>query len=127
MTVVGIDYGKKHVGIAVSEEGIIARPYTTVSRVTALSCLYSMHTEKPFTHIIIGNVPGALAKDISAFGTKLQSDLSVPVTYWDESFSSKQAVQTMIAHGTRKKKRRQKEHAHAAAVILQSYLNQSKQ
>lgn len=126
MVFLGIDYGERHVGLAISSEGFVSRPLHTISRKKALDTISTICTENTVATVIIGLPDGEISKRIRLFGKLLQKRLNVPVIYWDETLSTKRAIQALIASGVGQKKRREKEHTTAAALILQSYLDRNK-
>ncbi len=117
----GVDFGMRHVGIAYSENGIAAAAIATVSRGEVISFLTKFCKENPVTTIVIGLPDRETA--VRRFGKKLQDILGIAVVFWDETLSSRSAQKTLIASGVARRSRREKEHAVAAALILQSYID----
>jgi putative holliday junction resolvase len=69
------------------------------------------------------------AEEVHKFIDRLKEKLSVDVVPWDERFTSRMARQTLLQMGTTKKQRRTdkgKVDAMASALILQSFLDQTK-
>ncbi len=66
---------------------------------------------------------GPHARKVQGFARALANTLSVPVTFWDESLSSVEAEERLIALGVSREKRRARIDQTAAAVILESYLD----
>lgn len=122
-SLVGIDFGLRHVGVAYSENGIVASTITTVAHRETVSFLTTFCKTHPVTSIIIGFPEGRLENATRRFGAKLRNTLGVPVVFWDETLSSQEAQKTLIANGASRKRRQEKEHAVAAALILQSYID----
>jgi putative Holliday junction resolvase len=118
MKLMGIDYGLRRIGLAISD-GIVADPLGKVQDLTAVLRLADEHgIEK----IIIG-LPDPRNSRVRSFGERLAELSGIPVEYWDESYSTRQARQGMIAAGKPPKDRRDEIDQNAAAVILQSYLD----
>jgi putative Holliday junction resolvase len=72
---------------------------------------------------------GMKAEEVDKFINRLKEKLSVDVVPWDERFTSRIARQTLVQMGTTKKQRRTnkgKVDAMASALILQSFLDQTK-
>jgi putative Holliday junction resolvase len=72
---------------------------------------------------------GMKAEEVDKFSSRLKEKLSVDVVPWDERFTSRIARQTLVQMGTTKKQRRTdkgKVDAMASALILQSFLDQTK-
>lgn len=129
---VSLDIGTKTIGIAVSDElGITANGICTISRKNEEKDLTRLRdTIEPYSpcEILVGipyNQDGSLgnrAKGIRKFSERIRDSLGLPVKYWDESFSTRAAEQTLIEAGTARKKRKTVIDKMAATVILQEYL-----
>jgi putative Holliday junction resolvase len=127
----GIDYGLRRVGIAVTDEqGLAIRGLTTIDRKKnpdLISAILSLiKQEKPEVLVIglpldINDADTIMSKEVRAFAEKLQASSGLPVNFVDESYSSKKAAELMRF---RKKKMRKDKAAIdrlAACLILQSY------
>lgn len=126
MNLLGIDYGEKYVGIAVSY-GIVATPLKTVFKNEAILEIVRLTHELVIDRCILGLPEGRLAKAVALFGSSLKKEISCPLFFWDETTTSKIA-QNLLRQSPRSQKRRhEKEHETAAAVMLQSYLDDQKE
>ena len=105
--ILGIDYGLKNIGLAISE-GSITEPYKTVS---GLKEIENIVKKLAITKIIVGISEGKSKQRALGFGKKLGSVLGLPVEYVDETLSTYEAGP--------------KAHAKAAAIILQRYLDEN--
>ncbi len=112
MNYLGIDYGEKKTGVAMAE-GPLADPFNTFPTENALESIRQLIRAYSIEAIVIGLCP-------QDFLTKMQN-WGIPVHQVDETLSSHQARQSLM-HTTRKK-RKENEHAVAAAIILQSWLD----
>lgn len=131
-----IDYGRKRVGIAVTDPmQIIATSLTTVEARDIFVFLEKyLKTEKVDVFIVgypkqMNNELSESVKYIDPFLIKLKEKYTdIPVALMDERFTSKMAFQTMIDSGIGKMKRRDKGLVDtiSATIILQSYLEQNK-
>lgn len=133
MKVLAVDPGQKRIGIAVSDPtGSLARPLTVlahVSRSVDAAKIAALADEQSAEVVIIGQSlddEGQLT--FQGRGATLLADAvreltSQPVELWDEAFSTQDAFQTRLAAGVRRSKRAGHLDDHAAAVILQSYLD----
>ena len=132
--ILAIDYGKKRVGIAVTDPlQIIANRLTTVPTHEIWVFLKEYFSKENVEKVIVGypmqmnNQPSEAVKYINPFLRKFQKDYpDMPLEQVDERFTSKMAFQTMIDAGLKKKDRQNKEtiDAVSATIILQSYLEQ---
>lgn len=129
----GIDYGKKRTGLAVSDPTkTIASPLTTVLTHELPSFVESYAGDENLEGFIIGyprqmnNKPSEIVKYINPFIKYLKKKYSdIPVYLVDERFTSKIAMQAMVTGGMKKQKRRDKANVDkiSAAIILQSFLD----
>jgi len=131
--IVGIDYGKKKTGIAISDPlGIFASALETVSSASVVDYLKNYTRKESVTMFVVGyplnlnGEPAEGAKYVDQFLNLLKKHFpEMPVTLEDERFTSKMAFQTMIDGGVKKMARRDKSMVDkiSAAIILQSYLD----
>lgn len=133
MIVLGVDYGRAHVGVALGDtETNLAVPLATVEErneelvIAALRDLARTHSA---TTVVVG-LPVALSgtesshgfrQEVESFAKRLHQATNLPTVLIDERFSSAAAV-TLQREGSRAD-----EHALAAAVILQMYLDRAGQ
>lgn len=134
--ILSIDYGRKRVGLAVSDPlKIIATRLTTVSAETIWDFLDNYFAKEEIELLIIGyprqlnNEPSEAVRYIDPFLKKFKNKYKdIPVKLMDERFTSKMAFQTMIDAGVKKKGRRDKEMIDgiSATILLQSHLEEQK-
>ena len=131
--ILGIDYGEKRTGIAVTDVlQLVASGLTTVPTENLIPFLKTYVSEEPVALIVIGEpkrhngMPSDIEKAIQQCITELHKIIpEIPVKRVDERFSSKIAFRAMIDGGLKKKQRRNKALLDeiSATVILQSYLS----
>jgi putative holliday junction resolvase len=134
--VIGIDYGLKRVGIAVTDPlKIIAGGLTTVKNEEVMSFLQDYLSKNEVEEIAIGypvNMNGTeieMTQHVNRFIVLLNKKFpGVPVIKTDERLTSRMAFQTMLESGISKTKRRDKALVDkiSATIILQSYLEKIK-
>ncbi len=134
--ILAIDYGKKRVGLAVTDPlQIVANKLTTVRTHELLDFLKDYFKKEEIESIVIGyprqmnNEASEAVRYINPFIKKIQKlHPELPVHLVDERFTSKIAFQTMIDGGVKKKGRRNKElvDAISATIILQSFLEEKR-
>lgn len=132
---VGIDFGRKRVGVAVSDPlGIFASPLETVPGAKIIDYLKSFAQRETVTHFVVGypmnmdNTPSEAAADVDVFLKQLRKAFpDTPVVLEDERFTSVLAHRAMIDGGMKASDRRDKNSVDkiSAAIILQSYLDKS--
>ena len=133
--IVGIDYGRKRVGVAVSDPlGIFASPLDTVPAAKIIDYLKKYAETESVTRFVVGypmnmnNTPSEAAADVDVFLKSLAKAFpSVPVALEDERFTSVLAHRAMIDGGMKAKDRRDKSSVDkiSAAIILQSHLDRN--
>ena len=134
--VLSIDYGKKRTGLAVTDPlKIIATALETVPTNELLAYLKNYCHREPVEQFVLGLPVNLNAQDtditanVRNFAETLKTNFpDTPVHFYDERFTSKMALQSMIDSGTKKKYRREKGNIDkiSAVIILQSFLNSNK-
>ena len=133
--IIGIDYGRKRVGVAVSDPlGIFASALETVQTAKIIEYLKKYAENEKVVRFVVGypmnmdGAPSEAAKDVDVFLKQLAKAFpDVPVTLEDERFTSVLAHRAMIDGGMKAKDRRDKESVDkiSAAIILQSYMDKT--
>lgn len=124
--IIGVDLGQKTTGVAISE-GTLASPYSTITHKSIQDAAAKiaqicdqLHAQK----VVLGFVEGKIRNQFENFERGLKRlKPNLEVIFWDETLTTRQAISTMIKLQVPKRKRSQKEHEVAAALILQSYLD----
>lgn len=125
MRLLGVDYGRAKVGIALGE-GFLAEPYKVIhyENVNALiKQIDGIARKENVTKIVVGVSESIMAKESEDFGIKLNQTLNIPVDLQDETLSSLDAQRISRELGIQRKKRKGMEDAYAASVMLQNYLD----
>ena len=133
---VGIDYGKKRVGVAVSDPLMIfASPLETVPTANIINYLKTYTSKEEVEKFVVGypinmdNRPSEAAQYVDIFLKQLKKALpQIPVELEDERFTSVLAFQSLIDSGVKKMDRRDKSAVDkvSAALILQTYMDRKK-
>jgi putative Holliday junction resolvase len=133
MRILGVDYGFKRIGLALSDEsGTIAQPLdyidgggvARVSRELARLCV-----ERNVGKIVVGvpvrldGKPSEQTERTLAFIAELRRATTIPVAQWDERLTSVQAERALLEGNVRRSERKQKVDKLAAQIMLQSYLD----
>jgi putative Holliday junction resolvase len=132
--VVGIDLGSRRIGVALSDGlGLTAQPLATIARhggVRDLQAIAEVVAKNAAGLVVLGlpldpeGNEGAAAKSARAFADRLRAALPVPVEMIDESFSTVEAEEVLLAADLSRARRKQVIDRLAAAVILQRWLDQ---
>ena len=133
--IIGIDYGRKRVGVAVSDPlGIFASALDTVPAAKIIDYLKNYAATQTVSRFVVGypmnldNTPAEAAADVDAFLKNLSRKFpDIPVSLEDERFTSVLAHRAMIDGGMKAKDRRDKNSVDkiSAAIILQGYLDRN--
>ncbi len=137
MRVLGLDYGTKTVGVAISDELLItAQPLLTIERKSEnkLRQTYAkiesiIEEYGGVDKIVLGypknmnNTLGERAEATEEFKEALFRRTGIEVILWDERLSTVEAERVLMDSGVRRENRKQYIDKMAAAVILQNYLD----
>lgn len=133
MRILALDHGTKRIGVALSDElKLIAQPveYIPAEPFAAfLNRLKQLIQEKQVELIVLGmprNMDGSYgpaALKVREFAAAVKEAITVPIETWDERLTSAQAQRFLIEGHVRRKQRREKVDKMAAAILLQSYLD----
>ncbi len=122
-----LDPGTAHTGLAISEEGILATPLTTIfeKNLDKLVGLLSPFISRYHPDTIIIGQPeyGPLVRFSEDLADRLKKVFAGEIVLYKEDLSSTAARKTMKEQGKTLTKRRKEEHQTAAALILQDYLD----
>ena len=126
----GVDYGTKRIGLAISDGlGLTARPLEVVPRGDLEPTLRSLADEYDLDGVIVG-LPTSLAGGESEsavgardLGREIEELLGVAVEFVDERFTSRIAENALLEADMRRRTRKETVDKVAAAIILQTYLD----
>jgi putative Holliday junction resolvase len=131
--VMGLDYGEKRIGVALSDPlGLTAQPLTTLQRTSLehdLDALAALQARHEVRRVVIGlplslkGERGDRARAAEGFGRRLERKTGVPVEAWDERLTSVQAERALLEGDVSRKRRREVIDRTAAVFILQSWLD----
>ncbi len=125
MKILGIDYGKAKVGLALAT-GSLAEPWKVLRyQDTGIleDKLRKIIEEREVDKVVVGVSEGKSAALARKFGQRLGRKLRVPIEFIDETLSTREANQKAIEAGIKRSRRRRLEDAFAAATMLQLYLD----
>lgn len=135
MRVLAIDYGKKRIGVAISDPmKILASPLRLVEgqdklEKTVKHFIASIPEIKDCKEIVIGlplNMKGEaseMSKEVKEFGSLLENATGKKVNYLDERLSSKGVETYLKEQNLSRKQRSKKLDIGSACLLLQTYLN----
>lgn len=105
MSILGIDYGLKRVGLAISIYGQKAHPLKVVQRKNFDKELENLLKSENIETIVIGLPEGRFKKTVESFGRKLKKKTSLVIEFIDESLSSYNAKEELLNFGLKRKKK----------------------
>lgn len=124
--ILGIDLGQKTTGVAISE-GTLTTPHSTITHKSiadAAAKIAQICDQLEVDKVILGFVQGKIKSQFENFARCLKEQKpNLKIVFWDETLTTRQALDTMIKLQVPKQKRAQKEHEVAAAIILQSWID----
>lgn len=136
MRILGLDYGSKTVGVAVSDPlGLTAQGLETIWRKKenqlrrTLARIETLVSEYQADRIVVGypknmnNTIGERAQKALEFKELLERRTGLPVVMWDERLTTVEANRTLMEAGVRRENRKQYLDELAAVFILQGYLD----
>ncbi|MCX7816361.1 MAG: Holliday junction resolvase RuvX [Syntrophales bacterium] len=132
MAILGIDYGEKRIGVAISDDmGLCAFALTTIRRGSKqrdIAVICELVKSRGVELIVVGypvclnGSEGVQCRKIKSFAKEVEKATGREVVLWDETLSTWEAWELMEKAGVRKKKRKEVVDSMAAAVILQGFL-----
>jgi len=133
MRIMGLDVGKKRIGIAISDEmGWTAQGHSVLVRGKPkddLQQLADLCAEYKIEKIVLGfprNMNGTVGpkgEEIQEYGRELEEYLSLPLDYWDERLTTVAAQKVLLEANVSRQKRKGVIDKLAAVNILQGYLD----
>jgi len=136
MRVLGIDFGLRYIGLAISDElGIIARPlgkYERKGEEEEKEFFRNLIEEWGIKEVVIGNplhLNGRISEvsiKCQEFANWLKENFSLEPVLWDERLTTVQAERILKESGMNRKRRKNFVDKLSAVIILQSYLDSRK-
>lgn len=136
MRIMGLDYGSKTVGVAISDPlGITAQGIETIERKEenklrkTLARIEELVKEYEVEKIVLGfpknmnNTIGERAEKSLELKAMLERRIGIPVILWDERLTTVEAERTLIESNVRRENRKKYVDKIAAIFILQGYLD----
>ncbi len=129
--ILGIDYGKVRVGIAISDErAVLSTPLFYLNyKQNFLEKLKELLEQYEVQLIVIGlplsmrGVETESSAEVRAFALQIEKISSIPIKLWDERLTTVQVERSLKELGVNRKRREKVKDSMAASLILQSYLD----
>ena len=135
MSILAIDLGSRRIGIALSDSGVMATPHSVMrNEGDVIGKLAHLAAEVEAEMFVVGTPrrthasAHAKANDQKYldFAEALRQRTCKPVVLWDESLSTVEASERLRASGRNRREAQKDIDMYAAAVILQSYLDDTR-
>ena len=136
MRVAALDLGKARVGLAISDElGVLAHPRHPLdarNRRDLLRRIQDFAREEALARIVIGlpietsGEEGPAARKARTFAEQVAEATGLPVTLWDERFTTSEATRLLHEGGQRARGMRGRIDGAAACILLQSWMDRQK-
>ncbi len=133
MRLLGIDYGIKRIGIALSDpQGTMALPFDTIlvrSDGSHIKAIHEIVDAYQVDKVVVGlpfNMNGSLGTagdDVIRWGKQLETALGLPVVFWDERLTTSEAHEILTNMKVKGKRRKRSVDKIAASIILKGYLD----
>ena len=120
-----IDFGTKRIGLAINK-GFLAEPLKILLNDDRLLIeIKDICEQEKISRIIIGISEKDMATRTEKFVENLKQVIDLPITFMDETLSSKQVHDKLLQAGAKQKKRQSPIDHYAAALILQNWLDEN--
>ena len=132
MRILGIDFGDVHLGLALSDSlHITAQPlgkYQLKSKQENKKYFQCLIAQHEIGKIVIGlplrmdGTPGRRVAKTEEFANWMKTFLDIPIIFWDERLTTKQALRILDGQKTRPSKKKKLKDQISATLILSSFL-----
>jgi len=134
MRALGIDFGERRIGLALSDpEGSFALPHGVVERTSdraAIAAIAALAAQERVELLVLGaprrpadGAAGSAVARVRGFAAKLERATGLPLEWVDEALTSREAAERLRAAGTKRRDRRARLDAVAAQILLQEALD----
>jgi putative Holliday junction resolvase len=127
MKYLAIDYGLRHLGLAVNFDSL-AEPMAQIDyrrEEEAVKRLAQICLKEQIEGIVVGLSEGKMADRTRSFAKRLSAETGLDVEFEDETLTSQEAKRRLIEAGAGRTKRSKKDHQAAAALVLQAFLDRT--
>lgn len=132
MRILGVDFGDKNIGLAVSDKLLITAQalgsYRVKNEEEDKKYFKDLVSKYEIEEIVIGlplrmdGTPGTRVQKTQKFASWLENVLKLPIVFWDERLTTKQAIDILNQQKISGKKKKKLKDQISAAIILSVYL-----
>ncbi|MEK7448276.1 MAG: Holliday junction resolvase RuvX [Planctomycetota bacterium] len=136
MRILGLDYGSKRIGVAISDElGLMAHGHGIINNTgpeETINQIQALLTQEKISQIVVGlpktlnNTIGPKAQEVLKFVEELKTAVKVPVFTWDERLTTFEAEILLREMNLSRRRKRKQVNVVAAQLILQGYMDATK-
>jgi putative holliday junction resolvase len=137
MKLIGIDYGEKRIGVAISDDlGMMAHEYGVLENISSenvIEYFRQLAIMERFEKIVLGlpiNLAGEeteKTQETREFGAMLENCLDIEVLFEDERWTTKMVDKTLREMKISQREARNRKDSLAAKYILQSYMDRERE
>lgn len=129
VSILALDLGSRRIGVAISDSGTVATPHSVLRNEGDVVAKLTNLARELGAEIIVVGLPRQSHASKSEqkyrdFAEVLRQRTCKPVVLWDETLSTVEAAAALRARGRPRREAQKEIDMHAAAVILQSYLDE---
>ncbi len=132
MRILGIDYGDKRIGLAVSDRLQITAQglgcYQVTNKKEDKKYFTQLAADYQIEKIVLGlplrmdGTSGSRVDKTKAFAKWLEGFLDIPIIFWDERLTTKQATRILIQQNVKRKAKKNLKDQVSAVIILSGYM-----
>lgn len=136
MRALGIDFGERRIGLAISDpEGIVATPLVTLERRSdrsAIERIAAIVRQEEVGRLVVGEpigldgVRGDASARVRRFGQRLAEATGLPLVWVDEALTTVAAIERLRAAGVDPRKKPERIDAVAAQILLEEDLESTR-
>lgn len=137
MRILGIDYGDRSIGLAISDKLFVAAHaigrYQVKNRKADALYFKDLVKQRQVSKIVIGlplqmdGSEGTRVEKTREFARWLEKILGLPIVFWDERLTTKEAFQVLHQQKMNGRKKKKLKDQVAAAIILANYLESERE
>jgi len=128
MKVLGVDYGRKKIGLAIGETEIgLVEPIGMLPSAKFKVQSAKLCQDNDIKVVVIGITGGEIDEEIKTFGKELEKETGLPVKFYDETLTTQDAVKILGQTNRDKNYKRRMEDAISAALMLESYFGRKEE
>jgi putative Holliday junction resolvase len=118
----GVDYGEKNVGLALATTPL-AEPLEVVDTGQATKIIFRLVRDNKIDALVVGLSEGETEEKTKSFAEKIKQATGIPIYFQDETLSTQETEEKMLAGTVKKSVRRKPTDHFVATQILQDFID----